>query len=370
MDTSKTVRYLSLFSGIGAFERSVRDLKQFRCVGYSEIDKNALLVYQKNYPDHKWLGDVLHISDDTIKRMHPDLIIAGFPCTDISTMKKIRCAAPKRGLRAGGQSSLLLQLLHILQTACESCTPKPHIIVENVVSMSKATRVFITSCLKYVYSGVYTVHTSQIDGVHFSPQRRKRFFWTTFEVNAPPLSCRGPSFKSIADRTRNEDKRYMPASTYAAANKLSKCSTGGMRHTRDHVVLPIAVQAKKGWYAFHYKTFKLDSRHRARNRWSNDYLSVTSRCNKTRTLTKAGLYVVEYNKTNASLFKLRQMTVTEMHALFGFDADYCSVLGSHTQIKCALANSIVVGVLRYIVQHYSKHVLHNGSTETTHSHKK
>ena len=86
----KNLNYLSLFSGIGAFELALRHTfgNSAHCVGYSEIDKNALKVYQRHFPDHLLLGDVTQITTQNIKKIyqdnHIDLIVGGFPCQNLS----------------------------------------------------------------------------------------------------------------------------------------------------------------------------------------------------------------------------------------------------------------------------------------------
>ena len=48
------MRYFSMFSGIGGFELGInKALQPTTCVGYSEIDKYAIQIYEKNYP-RKW----------------------------------------------------------------------------------------------------------------------------------------------------------------------------------------------------------------------------------------------------------------------------------------------------------------------------
>ena len=62
------VKYLSLFAGIGAFELALSYTfgKAAQCVGFSEIDKNALKVYQSHFPDHTALGDVKDVDASKI----------------------------------------------------------------------------------------------------------------------------------------------------------------------------------------------------------------------------------------------------------------------------------------------------------------
>lgn len=75
------MKYISLFSGIGGFEVGIQNSKygkDFECIGYSEIDKYALSIYEKHFPEHKYLGDVTKI--DTKDLPDFDLLVGGFPC--------------------------------------------------------------------------------------------------------------------------------------------------------------------------------------------------------------------------------------------------------------------------------------------------
>jgi DNA (cytosine-5)-methyltransferase 1 len=61
------LKYISLFSGIGGFEVAIQRLHpRAVCIGYSEIDSNAISVYNANFPKHANLGDITKISMDTL----------------------------------------------------------------------------------------------------------------------------------------------------------------------------------------------------------------------------------------------------------------------------------------------------------------
>lgn len=69
------MKYLSLFSGIGAIELALGEGHE--CIGYSEIEKNAIKIYEKHFPNHKNLGDITKINAETIPDF--DLLFGGFP---------------------------------------------------------------------------------------------------------------------------------------------------------------------------------------------------------------------------------------------------------------------------------------------------
>lgn len=80
-----TIKYLSLFTGIGGFEQGIQQsnkAKQLECIGYSEIDKYATKVYKKHYPNHTPLGDATRIQTDSLPSF--DLLVGGFPCQAFS----------------------------------------------------------------------------------------------------------------------------------------------------------------------------------------------------------------------------------------------------------------------------------------------
>ena len=73
-------KHLELFAGIGGFRRAIdlfcKDQKiESKCVGFSEIDKYAIKVAQKNYPNTIELGDINNWKDWNLQ--HIDLCAVG-----------------------------------------------------------------------------------------------------------------------------------------------------------------------------------------------------------------------------------------------------------------------------------------------------
>jgi len=152
------MRVLSLFDGIGtgryALDKAGITVDKYYA---SEIDKNAISIAQYNYPDIIQLGDVESIDFNSLKGKI-DLIIGGFPCTDLSL------AGKRDGLK--GQHSRLfykqLEAIKVIQ-------PK-YFLVENNVGMPKDAYEEISKQL-----GCYPV---EINSALVSAQSRKRYYWT------------------------------------------------------------------------------------------------------------------------------------------------------------------------------------------------
>jgi DNA (cytosine-5)-methyltransferase 1 len=74
-------QFVDLFAGIGRFRIALETLGG-QCLGYSEIDKQAIKVYQQNFISH-FNKDEIELGDITKIRglpPHVDLIVGGVPC--------------------------------------------------------------------------------------------------------------------------------------------------------------------------------------------------------------------------------------------------------------------------------------------------
>jgi DNA-cytosine methyltransferase len=160
------MRVLSLFDGVScarvALEKCGIPIEAYYA---SEIDKYAIQISSKNYPDIIHVGDVTKLKGEDFKDI--DLLIGGSPCTDLSICKKDR-----QGLK-GNHSSLFWEYVRLLN----EIKPK-YFVLENVESMPKADFDIITKTLK--------VAPMMLNAALLSAQNRKRFFWTNIEVFSLP----------------------------------------------------------------------------------------------------------------------------------------------------------------------------------------
>ena len=166
---------LSLFDGIScarvALDRAGIEINAYMA---AEIDKNAIKVSNKNYPDIIRVGSVVGLEVEG----QIDLLIGGSPCQDLSIAKKDR-----KGLD-GNRSGLFWEFVRIKK----ECNPQ-WFVLENVASMPKADRDIITREM-----GVEPV---MFNASLVLAQCRKRLFWTNIPFDLP--EDRGILLKDILE---------------------------------------------------------------------------------------------------------------------------------------------------------------------------
>lgn len=120
------MKILSLFSGIGAFEKALKNLNTpFEVVNYCEIDKFASCAYSAIHEvsEDLNLGDITKVKTENITDF--GLVTYGFPCQDISLAGKMH------GIVKGKtRSGLLYEALRIIKDK----KPK-YAIAENVKNL-------------------------------------------------------------------------------------------------------------------------------------------------------------------------------------------------------------------------------------------
>ena len=147
---------LSLFDGLscGQIALNRAGIKYDKYYA-SEIDKHAIKVTQKNYPNTVQLGNVLDVKAENLPKI--DLLIGGSPCQGFSFAgKQLNFEDPR--------SKLFFEFVRLL----EEIKPK-YFLLENV-KMKKEYQDVITEHL-----GVEPI---EINSALVSAQNRKRLYWT------------------------------------------------------------------------------------------------------------------------------------------------------------------------------------------------
>lgn len=163
---------LSLFDGISAgrvaLERAGIKIDKY----YSaEIDKYAIQIADKNYPQDKLyrLGDVTKWQDWDIDWSSIDLVTGGFPCQTWSTAGKQLGDRDERGM-------LFWTMLDIMKKVLEH-NPGAKFLIENV-KMKKEFEEYITL---HTTQALGTVYKHLINSALVSAQNRQRYYWTNIE---------------------------------------------------------------------------------------------------------------------------------------------------------------------------------------------
>lgn len=165
------INVLSLFSGIGAFERALEKLNiEYNLLAYCEIDKYASKAYSliHNVSEEKNLQDVSKIDILDIED-RVDLITYGFPCQDISNAGYQKGFVDENGERT--RSGLFFEALRII----DDYRPK-FAIAENVKALvskkfEKEFDIVLKSLEELGYKNYWKVLNSKDFGI---PQNRER----------------------------------------------------------------------------------------------------------------------------------------------------------------------------------------------------
>jgi len=172
---------LSLFDGMSCGQIALDQL-DIPVDNYyaSEIDKWAMQITQKNYPNTIQLGDVTKIDLDALPKI--DLLIGGSPCQGFSFAgKQLNFDDPR--------SKLFFVYVYVLQTL----KPK-YFLLENV-RMKKEYQDVITQ-----YLGVKPI---EINSKLVSAQSRNRLYWTNIP-NVTQPGDRGIYLRDILEQDATE----------------------------------------------------------------------------------------------------------------------------------------------------------------------
>jgi DNA-cytosine methyltransferase len=160
----KNMNVLSLFDGMSCGQIALNKLGiKYDNYFASEIDKYAIQVTQKNYPNTKQIGSVTEVKGEDLPNI--DLLFGGSPCQGFSFAgKQLNFDDPR--------SKLFFEFVRLL----EETKPK-HFLLENV-KMKKDYQNIISE-----YLGVDPI---LINSSLVSAQNRQRLYWTNIPVVKQP----------------------------------------------------------------------------------------------------------------------------------------------------------------------------------------
>ena len=345
------MKYLSLFTGIGGFEKGIEqayenmdnrrstspsELAVHRdkpnldtsngdgrrtnptCIGYSEIDKYAIKIYEKHFPTHHNWGDITKINASELPDF--DFLCGGFPCQSFSIAGKRRGFDDTRG-------TLFFDIARILKEK------RPRLLLlENVKGLlshdnGRTFKTIISTLTELGYDLQWQVLNSKNFGV---PQNRERVF-----IVGHSQGSRRPQVFPITD------------SNPKGLKELTNHAQQGYRVYDENGIAPTQASQAGGVGA---KTGLVAPAIRATQHKSGDNETLIAY-----TIRGGGLKSGYGKKQNWDSYlvenKIRRLTPVECARLQGFLDDWHKVDGiSDTQAYKCYGNAVTVNVIQAIME--------------------
>lgn len=305
--------------------------QQPSCIGYSEIDKYAIQIFEKHFPKIPNFGDIKRIRTEELPNF--DLVCGGFPCQSFSI-------AGKRGGFEDTRGTLFFDIARIVKAK------RPRLLfLENVKGLLSHDegRTFNTIILALDGLG-YDLQWQVLNSKDFgAPQNRERVF-----IVGHLRGTSRPKVFPIRETSKNVDKgRKLPEqiSNTLRTNYSNAYANETYIGELDYVGAVMSKQNEK-WLE--------DGKELSRNFpqgqrvYSKDGIGSTVAGNAGGLGGKTGLYEIDK-------YKIRRLTPTECMRLQGFPDDWCDIGAdskeiSDTQIYKMAGNAVTVNVIREIAK--------------------
>jgi DNA (cytosine-5)-methyltransferase 1 len=212
------MRIFSTFTGIGGFEVGIQNASvgklNTELVGYSEIDKYAISVFEKHFKGVKNYGDITKIDAETLPDF--DCLVGGFPCQAFSI-------AGKRAGFNDTRGTLFFDLAQILQAK------QPRLFVfENVKGLlnhdsGRTFKTIIQTIDELGYDCQWQVLNSKNFGV---PQNRERIIiignlrGSTRPQVFPITGTNSQDIEQINNPKHSNDRIYSPEGLSPTLNTM------------------------------------------------------------------------------------------------------------------------------------------------------
>lgn len=324
------LNFLSLFSGIGAFEKALDRLGvEYNLVNYCEIDKYASKSYSAihNVPESLNLGDITKVNAGNLPRI--DMISYGFPCQDISLAGKQKGLFNEDGTTT--RSGLFFEALRIIEDT------KPKVaIAENVKNLtSKKFKeqfdIVLDSLEQAGYNNYWQVLNAKDYGV---PQNRERVFIVSIRKDIDNGRFKFPEPFKLELRLKDLLEFEVDEKYYLSEDRLKlilnwKAQQRPLTQVLGNNSISRTLTARgAGEYHSGMITYSVQL---------DDVTNVES--------------LLKSQKVTLSDLNIRLLTELEAFRLTGFDdEDFCKAkeVTSSRQLYKQAGNSIVVDVLEYL----------------------
>ena len=298
------------------------------CVGYSEINKYAIQVYEKHFK-HTNYGDATKINPAELPDF--DLLVGGFPCQAFSVAGKRLGFSDTRG-------TLFFDIARIIKHK----RPR-HLVLENVKGLlshdfGKTFQTILGVLADLGYFVEWQVLNSKDFGV---PQNRERVFIIGHLGRQPTrkvFPILGSNPKGLEELTNNAQQGYRVYGENGIAP--TQASQAGGVGAKTGLVAPTirATEYKHGDNQTVVAVLTPDRPEKRQNgrRFKEDG-------EPSFTLTGQDKHGVMVNT------RIRRLTPVECARLQGFPDDWCSELSDTQQYKC-YGNAVTTNVVRAIME--------------------
>lgn len=345
------MKYLSLFSGIGGFEIAIHNVfkeanptghtKDAVCVGYSELDKFAIQVYEHHFPTHKNLGNVTEITEWVIKELVEecggiDLVVGGFPCQNLTSIARSNKRCNSDGL-SGPKSGLFWNMINILTWIQKYQENKLNILIENNASMTNDNKQIITDTLKNIINN--NIYITPLNGSDFGVQTRRRLYWTTWNVDICNITC-----------TQKWDDVLFP---------IEECYNDLLSDTlvmnTDNKIYPNSndknaiIAIKRSETTWSMSETNILGRSRRQRYGGNSTINL--KCSvPVLTVRNSASALLDYRINTDNQCLIRYIQPVEVERLFYIPDGWVSDICSKTRCQKLLGNTVIVKVIEYILQ--------------------
>ncbi len=310
------MKAFSMFSGIGGFELGIQMASEdIELIGYSEIDKYAIQVYEKHFSGATNYGNATTIDGEQLPDF--DLLVGGFPCQAFSVAGKREGFNETRG-------TLFFDIARILSDK----RPR-YLVLENVKGLlSHDEGKTFQTILRVLADLGYGVEWQVLNSKDYSvPQNRERVFIVGHFGNRSPRKV-FPITENVRETSivTGKDISYsLDANYYKGTNTLDK-------NRRQLVATPVL-------------TPELNEITKAKSQGSRVYdsngLSASLKSEGGGWEAKTGLY--------KNGLRIRRLTPTECERLQGFPDGWTEGL-SDTQRYKTLGNAVTTTVVKAVME--------------------
>ena len=324
-------RFVDLFSGIGGFRLAGESLGG-KCVFSCEIDRTAQDVYYKNFGDIPY-PDIRKLSEFDIPDF--DILFAGFPCQPFSI------AGLKAGFGDLRNGDLFFHIVRILRYK----QPKAFILenVKNFISVNGGEDLSIA--VNTLNSIGYKVYFSILNSKYFGvAQNRERLFIVGIHKD----------FKEDFHFPKGSKDNFLVLENILDSEKnipVELLYNGNFQRVKSDL---------RGKVFKPYKIGIVNKGRQGERIYSIKGLSITISHSTGGVFSKTGGYLTPQG--------VRKLTVNEVKKLFSFPEDFNFDDVSYSKAISLLGNSVVVNVVKAILQNiipiitpvysYKKEILH------------